>query len=109
MPRGIPNHPKPDVQPEPEPEAVLPARGESKALTIIDIEEAELQTEGEVTPEAQPPGTRFYFGEIGVFHFGDGTSYHVRDRRDNVTDPQLAANLIAYGQANPSCKITLES
>lgn len=82
---------KRDAQPEP--------------IEIVDLD-AMLKSES-LTPAEAATGQSFWFGELGVFNFADGTSYHARAHRDFITDPALIENIKTVAQ-NPTLKIFIE-
>lgn len=82
---------KRDTQPEP--------------IEIVDLD-AMLKSES-LTPTEAASGQSFWFGELGVLNFADGTSYHARDHREFITDTILIEN-IKTAAANPTLKIFTE-
>ena len=71
-------------------------------LSVVEIDPSK-PTEA-ATPK---DGTSFYFGEIQVLNFADGTSFHVKQQRATVSDAKLIANLKEAAK-NPSNKIFIE-
>lgn len=74
-------------------------------LDIVDLD-AVIESESR-TPEETKSGVSFWFGEVGVFKFDDGTSYHASRNRAFITDPKLIANLKTASQ-NKTSKIIAE-
>lgn len=66
---------------------------------VVDIDEA-----AQIQAAQEGTGKSFWFGEIGLLEFKDGTKYHICKRRDFVTDPKLIENLTESSK-NPSLKI----
>lgn len=79
----------------------VPEEPQSKPPKVVDLEE-ELRSD----PKA-PEGHSFFFGDIGLLKFADGTSYHIRKNRDTISDPKLIDNLLEAAK-NPSLKIFLD-
>lgn len=80
-------------QPEPEPK--------KKGPRIVDFDE---QIQSEVAPT---PGQSFFFGEVGVLKFADGTQYHIKKNRATISDPKLIENILKAAE-NPALKIFLD-
>lgn len=72
-------------------------------IPIVDIDEVEQQ----IASPSPGGGQRFFFGEIGVLKFDDGTKFHIRKHHQLVTDPAEITNLIEAAK-NPAHKIFLE-
>lgn len=60
-------------------------------VEVADIEDEILAT---TQPELAAQGKRFFFGNIALFNFPDGSSYHVQKAHALVTNPQTVENLI---------------
>lgn len=60
-------------------------------IEVADIEDEILAT---TQPELAAQGKRFFFGNITLFNFPDGSSYHVQKAHALVTNPKIIANLI---------------
>lgn len=78
-----------------------PEEPKNKPPKIVDLEE-ELKAD----PKA-PEGHSFFFGEVGLLKFPDGTSYHIRKNRDVIKDEKLVENLLEAAK-NPALKIFLD-
>jgi len=64
---------------------------ESQPLQVIDIEEA---VAFESLSETQKlSGVSFFFGEIGMIQFPDGSQHFAGKHREFVTDPELIEKL----------------
>lgn len=78
---------------------------ENSPIEIVDLESAIQQDT--ISPEQSENGVRFWFGEIGLIHFPDKTTYAANKRREFITDPELIEKLTKASQ-NPSHKIFIE-
>ena len=69
-----------------------------KPLQVVNLDE-EVQAQ-----VSQTGGQSFFFGDINLIKFKDGTSYHVTGSRKRIFDPIIIANLIEASK-NPALKI----
>jgi len=87
---------------EPEVATAAEISGEAEPLKVIDIEDA---VAAESLSEAEKlAGQSFFFGQIQMLTFEDGSKYHIAKHRDFITDPELIEKLKAAAQ-NPSNRI----
>lgn len=71
-----------------EPEPVDAPETQPAAVPVVSIEQA--------LDGPKDEGTKFWFGEILLLEFKDGTNFHVRQTGiQSITDPKLIKNLEA--------------
>lgn len=97
LPKGKPRKP---VNTDPE----NTEETKSEAVEIADMEEAELQV---TQPESAASGKRFFFGEVGVLKFDDGTTYHIQKHHVTLTDQSVIANVMKEAE-KPNSKIFVQ-
>ncbi len=85
----------------PQPEELPKNEPKAKGPKIVDLEEQQQ------ADAAKTEGHSFFFGDIGVIKFPDGTSYHVKANRALITDPKVVENLLEAAK-NPFLKIFLD-
>lgn len=86
-----------EILPLPQESILPPANG---PVQVIDVEDAV-----KPQPEGKPlTGQGFFFGEVMIHKFKDGTQYAVTKNRAFITDKKLIKNLKA-ASADPSLKI----
>lgn len=92
--------------PESDPVAEIPAQ----TIPIVNLDE-EIASEVAAKPTgARPKMSAFWFGEVLLLKFPDGTEYHVQQKGvHHISDPVLAENLKAYGEANSGAKVFVHS
>lgn len=92
---------QPDEIEEPE-ETVSAQAGMQTAVQVADIDDAIVEA---TQPEVAANGKRFFFGNVDVLKFKDGTQYHIQKQHAFVTDQKVISNLIEHAAANPHAKI----
>lgn len=74
-----------------------------KPLPIVNLDE---QFQSQFAPPGQA-GQGFFFGDINVLKFPDGSTYHIQKAHATIYDPALIEKLTAASK-NPALKIFLE-
>jgi len=89
---------------EPIDQTLRPAPPSPKPMKIVDLEDA-----AKPAKKGGPKGTSFFCGEVGLITFEDKTTYHVKHRHFEVSDPDLVAKLKKLAEENPSQKLFVTS
>lgn len=71
-----------------------------RPLKVVDLDER-------ITAQTMPEGVQgqnFFFGDINLLKFPDGSTYHIQRRHVTIFDPKVIANLLEASK-NSALKI----